>query len=80
MQKVKYWQTGKGYGQQFCFQLSHCQEAVVLIEVSEVGGDHCVKLRSHIPYLWDILYGRQGPQTTVKAWPIWSGEIKGNRK
>ena len=32
MQKVKCWQRGKSYGQQFCFPQDQCQDATVLIQ------------------------------------------------
>ena len=82
MQKVKCWQRGKSYGQQFCFTYDQSQDIIVLIQGVRSGRRETpslprhVKLRSYFPYLWDMLFSTRGPQTTVKACAIWLGKVR----
>lgn len=68
------WQAGKGCGQQLCFPLVSAQKQLSWCKVSGVGEERSpCETEGHFPYLWDMFFSRQSPQTTAKAW---SGQRK----
>ena len=76
MRKMKCWQKERIMANSFVFHMVSAKKQLSWYKVSEVGEERptpYVKLRSYFPYLWAMLFSRQGPQTTVWR-PVLSGQ------